>query len=293
VEWDLNSRYILLEHAIKDTHEYLRLDRQRAASAINISRLFSLNITEAHFAGNNSNIVYTKTDNVLRSVDISANSASAVLISGIEQFSVYDNDTIAFVASRNSTEGDDATKQRIAGIYVNGRETIARTYPPNMALSVAYAEYTRHAYLAITTDNGVVSILRDPTATTKDNVQVAKVDLGKPVSWLKFSTNGRMLAIGNGSSAATYDLELDKITAFTVSGPELTAPLQWLDDYYLWTDAGGSLRIFEYDNTNGREITTVEPGLIASVSQDGAFLYSFAKDSAGQFGLQSSQLIKN
>lgn len=293
VEWDLSSRYILLEHTVKDTHEYLRLDRQRAASAVNISRLFSLNITEAHFAGSNPNIMYAKTDNVLRSLDMGANSASAVLISGIEQFTVYGNDTIAFVASRNATEGDDATKQRIAGIYQNGKETIARSYPPSVAVNVAYSEYTRHAYLAITTGDGTVSILRDPMLTSPNNAQVATVDLGKPVAWLKFSSNGRMLAVGNGSSVATYDLELDKTTSFTVSGPELTGPLQWLDDYYLWTDAGGSLRIFEYDNINGREITTVAPGLTAGLSQDGAYLFSFAKKSSGDYALQSSQLIKS
>jgi hypothetical protein len=293
VEWDLSSRYILLEHTVKDTHEYLRLDRQHAASAVNVSRLFSLNITEAHFAGSNPNILYAKTDNVLRSVDIGANSASAVLISGIEQFTVYGNDTVAFVASRNATEGNDATKQRIAGIYINGKETIARTYPPTTEVKVVYSEYTRHAYLAITASDNKVTILRDPTATTKDNAQVAVVDLGKRVDWLKFSSNGRMLVLGNGSNVATYDLELDKTSTFTVSGAELTAPLQWLDDYYLWTDAGGSLRIFEYDNTNGRDITTVEPGLTAGLSQDGAYMYSFAKNGSGQFGLQSSQLIKN
>lgn len=293
VEWDLSSRYMLLEHTVKDTHEYLRLDRQHASEAVNVSRLFSLNITEAHFAGSNPNILYAKTDNVLRSVDIGANSASAVLISGIEQFTVYGNDTIAFVATRNTTEGNDATKQRIAGIYVNGKETVARTYAAGVAVSVAYSEYTRHAYLAITAGDGKVTILRDPTAVTKENTQVATIDLGKPITWLKFSSNGRMLALGNGSNVATYDLELDKTTAFTVSGAELTAPLQWLDDYYLWTDAGGSLRIFEYDNTNGRDITTVQAGLTASLSQDGAYLYSFAKNGAGQFGLQSSQLIKN
>lgn len=293
VEWDLSSRYILLEHTVKDTHEYLRLDRQHAAEAKNISRLFSLNITEAHFAGSNSNILYAKTDNVLRSVDIGANSASAVLIAGVEQFMVYGNDTVAFVATRNATEGDDATKQRIAGIYVNGKETIARTYPASATVHVAYSEYTRHAYLAITAGDSKMTILRDPTVTTKDNLQVAAIDLGKPVAWLKFSSNGRMLVLGNGSTVATYDLELDKTTSFTVSGAELTAPLQWLDDYYLWTDAGGGLRIFEYDNTNGREITTVELGLTAGLSQDGAYLYSFAKNGAGQFGLQSSQLSKN
>lgn len=293
VEWDSSSRYLLLEHTINDTREYLRLDRQHAGAADNISRLFSLNITEAHFAGSDPNILYAKTDSVLRSLNISANSASAVLIAGMEQFTVYGNDIIAFVAARDRTEGDDSTKQQIAGIYVNGKETIARTYPTATVVSVAYSEYTRHAYLAITTGDGKATVLRDPTLTTQDNALVATIDLGQAIGWLKFSSNGRILVVGNGSNVATYDLELDKTTAWKVSGPALTAPLQWLDDYYLWTDAGGSLRIFEYDSTNGGDITTDTPGLTATLSQDGAYVFSFAKNASGGFELQSSQLVKN
>jgi hypothetical protein len=289
-EWDLNSRYLLVEHSNKDAREILRLDRQRAASAVNVSRLFSLNIAEAHFAGGNANVLYAKTDAVLRSLDIGANTASAALIAGIEQFMVYGSDTIAFVASRDGTTA--GTKQRVAGLYVQGKETIARTFAADAKVTIAYSEYTRHAYLAVHSGDGRIVILRDPTATTKDNAEVAAFSVPKEAQWLKFSSSGRMIVAGNGNDVANYDLELDTLTAWKVSGPALTQPLSWLDDYYLWTDAGANLRVFEFDNNNDHYITPVIEGPMASLSQDGSYLYSFIKDANGAFSLQGSQLIK-
>ncbi len=285
-EWDLGSRYLLVEHTNKDVHELLRLDREHPANAINVSRTFSLNIAEAHFAGSNANVLYAKTDNVLRSLDIGASSASAALITGVEQFVVYGNDTVAFVANRDGA-------QRVVGIFTKGKESIARTYNLNTPATIAYAEYAHHAYLAITNGDMVARIYRDPTASTKDNAQVAEITLSKAVAWLKFSGSGRMLAAGNGNDVATYDLELDTTTAWAISGAAVTHPLQWLDDYYLWSDAGSSLRIFEFDSNNDRDITAVEPGFIAGLSQDGAYLFSFAKAANGGFQLQSSQIVKN
>lgn len=286
-EWDLGSRYLLVEHENKDVREFLRIDREHPASAVNMSRVFSMPITDAHFAGSNANLLFVRTGDVVRSIDIGSNSASAALILGVEQFTVYGNDTIAFVASRDTS----GTKQRVVGIYTKGKETIARTYNAETTVLIAYAEYTHHAYLAITTGDKVAKILRDPTATTKDNAEVGELTLDTPISWLTFSGNGRMLAAGNGNNVASYDLELDKLAAWMVSGPAITGPLHWLDDYYLWSDAGGSLRTFEFDSNNDRDITTVASGMAASLSHDGAYVYSFAKTANG-YQLQSSQIIK-
>ena len=291
-EWDLGSRYVLIEHDINGAREVIRLDRQKSSAAINVSRLFSLNIAEAHFAGSNANVLYAKTDTVLRSLDIGANSASAVLVNGVDSFSVYGNDVVSFVGTRNTTEGNDATKQRIVGLYERGKETIVRTYASDATVRAAYSEYTHHGYLAVDAGGGTVTIVRDPTANAKDTSEVANIKVGESVDWLKFSSNGRMLAAGKGNAISNYDLDLDKLTAWTMSGAPLTHPLQWLDEYYLWSSAGGTLRMFEFDSNNDRDITSIIEGSTVSLSQDGAYLYSFAKNSAGQYVLQSSQIVK-
>lgn len=290
-EWDLGSRYLLVEHINKDVHEILRVDRERGAATVNATKLFSLNIADAHFAGSNANVLYVKTDSVVRSLDIGSNSASAALISGVEQFTMYGNGTIAFVALRDV--GGSASKQRVVGVYTNSKETIARTYSADAQVLIAYTEYTHHAYLAITTGDGVAKILRDPTATNGEAAEVGQLKIAKPLLWLKFSGNGRILAANNGNDIATYDLDLDTTASWALSGAAVTRPLQWLDDYYLWTDAGGTLRIFEYDGNNDHPIAAVTEGVTAGLSADGAYLFSIAQPKDAKTALQSSQLIKN
>ncbi len=290
-EWDLNSRYILVEHVNGETHELLRLDRENAANTVNISRTFSLNISEVHFAGSNANKLYAKTDSVLRSLDISSNSASAVLVSGLESFVVYDDDIVAFVALHN-VDDSGATQQKVVGIYSNSKETDVKIYPSDTALKLAYTEYSHHAYLAINSGGTGTTILRDPTATNQESSEIAVLNMpNSPVGWMNFNSAGRILAVGNGNEVATYDLELDSSAAWTISGAQITKPLRWLDDYYFWTDAGGMLKIFEYDGNNERDITSVIEVNSANLSTDGKFLYSIGSSSSGGAQLQSSRLI--
>lgn len=285
-EWDAGSRYVLVEHTVKDVHETLRIDRERAANTVNVSRLFGLNVVASHFAGTNPNLLYAKTDTVLRSLDISTSGASAALVTGVGQFMVYENGVVAFTASREAS----GASEQVAGLYTQGKEVIARHFAADAHIQVAYAEYARHSYLAIDSGDGTVHIVRDPTTASNGSPEVTTINLGKPVAWLNFNDLGRILALGNGNTVATYDLDLDKFSTWTIPGADTTQPLQWLDDYYLWADNGNMLRIFEYDNTNSRDITSVSSGLTVSLSTDGTRLFSFERGPTGAIELQGSQL---
>lgn len=288
IEWDTGSRYVVIEHTLDGMQEFLRFDRSHPAETVNISRLFRLNVTKAHFAGNNPNVLYAKTDDVLRRLDIGQSSASAALITGLRQFSVHGGDTVAFTALRETTPG---VTQQYIGVYLRDKEVIARTLPADLPLQIAYNEYAHHGYLAFTTGDSLVEVLRDPS-TIKDAPVVAQFDLGKPVAWLGFNANGRMLAAGNQNNFTVYDLELDKISINTFEGAPVTRPLNWLDDYYVWSDAGDRLRIAEFDGANGREIAAVHSGLSLCLSPNGKRLFSFVKDRQGEtVRMQVSKLI--
>ena len=122
----------------------------------------------------------------------------------------------------------------------------------------------------------------------------AQLDLGRQISYLTFSSNGRMLLAQNGKYMATYDIETAKSATKTVEASTDAVPqLKWLDDFYLWTDAGGSLRIFEYDGTNEHEITTATSGYDVMLSSNGEQLMSVEKNKSGKFELQASKLVND
>jgi hypothetical protein len=291
VEWDLKSQFALVKHQNGDVREFLRIDRSKPDEAINMTRIFGLNIMEAHFSGNNANVVFANTDGILRRLDIGSKSASGALVNDLKQFIVYGEESIAFTSTPAPTTG---SRQQIIGVHRGDKLTTVRSLPLDKQVVFAYSEYDDHEYLAVaTTDSSKVEVIRDPrTDGANDPSAVfAQFDLGKSAKWLSFSNNGRMLVAQNNNTFATYDLEEAKSYQFALDfGAEITSKLSWFDDFYLWSNVGGKLRIIEFDGKNDREITSVQPNFGVTLSSNGKRLFSVGKPAGNQFTLQSSKM---
>lgn len=295
LEWDLQSKYVLVEHENGDTVEFARIDRSKPADSVNLTKLFGLDIKDAHFSGNNANIIYAKTSDVLRRLDVGAASASAALVDNLRTFVVYGGDTIAYTNMKQVNTGDDTTAKQQVGIYRGGKIIPVRDVAADAQVRLAYNEYDNHSYLAINSGtDSKTDIIRDATATGSSQAAsvYAQLDLDRAVTWLSFSSSGRMLLAQNGKHMATYDLETAKSATKTVeAGTDDVAQLRWLDDFYLWTDAGSKLRIFEFDGTNEHELTAITPGFDVMLSSNGERLLSIKKNDAGKFDLRASKLV--
>lgn len=294
VEWDSQSRYVLVQHVNGATREFIRIDRSRPGETVNINQLFRLNVGEVHFAGSNSNVVYAKTEDVLRRLDLNAGSASAALVTGLQQFSVYSEQTLAFVAEREVVAGNPATKQQIVGILERDKEQVMQTLPLGRPLKVAMTEYFRNIYVALSTGEGKVLVLRDPSTGVQDTAVFASFNLKEEPRKLTFAANGRMVLAAGDSGFSTYDLELNKASDVSPNvGAAISRPLGWLDDFYLWTDAGDKLHILEFDGNNQQYIAPVAAGLGVTLSHNSKVLFSVNKDpSANTFVLQASRIVK-
>lgn len=295
IEWDLQSKYVLIQHNNGGMVEFVRADRSKPDSAINLTRAFDLNILEAHFSGNNPSIIFAKTDDALRRLDTGSTTASGALVTGMRDFAVYGEDTIAFTAIEEKKTGDSASQHQLVGIYRGGKITPVRELPADQQIKLAYNEYDDHDYLAISAaNNPIVDVIRDATATgtSKEATVYIRLDLGTSVDSLTFSNNGRMIMAQHGNKIATYDIETAKTYVKTLGfGSEKTSQFRWLDDYYLWTDDEGALRIFEFDGTNDHEIAKVIPGYDVMLSSNGKQLLSIGKNGAtNKLLLQASKL---
>lgn len=291
VEWDLSARYFIVEHQLGDTREYIRVDRTKPAEAINISKQFGFAISEAHFSGNNPNQVFVNNDSVLRRLDLGSTVASAALITNVRQFVVYGGGTIAFAHEFDTEEG---VRQQRIGIWKDDKTMIVRTVPVQQQTVIAYSEYDEHNYLAIgSTDSSRVEVLRDPGQNNikGTNTIFTTLEVGEPLTFLQFNNNGRLLIAQHDSRFAAYDFEESRAyqTTLTIEA-EIKRPLRWLDDFYLWTDAGDKLHILEFDGQNVREIVGVGSGFSVMLSENGKRLFSVGKDASGTLYLQSSRL---
>jgi WD40 repeat protein len=144
-------------------------------------------------------------------------------------------------------------------------------------------------------DGMTVDVIRDAatSASSKDAAVFAKLNVGAKVNSLSFSSNGRMIVAQHGNKLATYDIETAKAYIKTLGfGSDQTAQFKWLDDYYLWSDDDGTLRLFEFDGTNEHDITSVATGYDVMLSINGKQLLSIGKDGvAHDLQLQASKLI--
>lgn len=284
-EWDFGGRYMLIKHQLGETVEYIKVDRTDLNQATNITRMFNLPFVDMHFSGTSGNVFYTLSGTDIREADLVAKTITQPLVTDVNQFELYKSNIISYVASRE--------EKRIVGVYINDKETIVRTYDANTPLYVDISSYFDNEYLAIGS-NKQVEIIKDPleNADTAGR-SFATYATESPVAWLEFASSGRFVVAGNGGMYSTYDIETDEIFAAQFEGiREISRPLGWLDDYYLYSDTTSSLKISEFDGTNRHDIVAVAPGFSATLSDDGEYLYSIGKTGAG-YTFQSSKMVNN
>lgn len=284
-EWDFGSRFLLVLHRNGDISEYIRVDRTNdTGAAQNISKEFNLPFADMHFSGTSGNVLYALTSKDLRKIDVSAGSVSQPLLGGVEQYRLYRESDIAFVATR--------ADKRIAGVFIDDKETIVRTVPVDQPMLADVSRYYSHYYFAVTTPTGV-DIVKDPTQTNQAGALThAQLKItGHEKSWLDFASSGRFILAGTTSAYSVYDLETEE--SYTVQAAVTTVPTvapRWLDDFSIVSTVTGNARIFDYDGLNAHDIVVANPNLPAFLSDDGTFLYSFVEN-GGVMTLQSSRLI--
>jgi hypothetical protein len=288
IEWGLDGRYLLVRHTTKGVNEVIRVDRENPDESINLTEMYG-RIGDVHFAGSNAGQVFGIVGSNLLRMNVTRE-ASERVAARVTAFDVYKNDILSYV----STTADEKLVE--VSVYKNGVATSVATYPAGSKPKIAINNYYDHDYLAVALGDEV-RLFRDPTNTTTTLLRTFReFSVDQPgVEWMYFSNNGRMLVMQHQASFETYDLELDDHYSHEFeSERKVTKRFRWLDDYYLWADLGGTLRIIEFDGTNEHVIASVASGFGATLSSDGSALFSIGRNSSNnRFELQRSDLEVN
>ncbi len=281
-EWDFGSRFLLLKSTVGDQTSYLRLDRTTEnGDPINITKEFNLPFSHMHFSGTSGRLYYTLTGQDLRKVDLGAKSVTQPLVTDVVRYVLFKESDIAFVTKSQSGVN--------AGVYINDKATIVRSYADDPSVMVDISEYYAHHYLAIVLKNKL-TIIKDPIVSAKSSTDFANITLPYEATWLDFANNGRFVSAGAGYALTTYDIETtEQSLVNNASNSPATKPV-WVDDFYFADNQNGSARIYEYDGLNEHSITKAEPTLPVFFSDNGKFLYSFIRQN-DKTVLQSSRLV--
>lgn len=296
VEWDKDSRYILVKHVIEGVErpEWLIVDTRSVEQSKNITKLFNIDATELKFSGNSSQQLYALSAGDVRKVDVNAGTISRPLASNVTEFALYRASGVTFV-----TAADTATKLRSVGYALDGdaEPRVLRQFPDDgQVLHVALDEYFNDTYVAIA-HGGMVTIARGgapKTAADLDKMTaVSSMKLTSSVARLSIKTDGRFVVAEQADAFAVYDLEIGRETVTPLKGATSTtsAPLQWLDGYMPWSDRDGTLRLHEFDGANQHDIMPVVSGQAVVLSRNGTYLYTIGKSSDASYHVQRVRLI--
>ncbi len=297
-KWDPTSRTILVRHTYNDTQsEWIVVDSQNAANTKNISTLLGVNVSMVVFSHSTTTVYVVGDGGVVRKADLAAATLSGPLLSNVADLSLYDQSTLVYVTALDST-----TKQRTVGYLEDGttKSHTLRTYTDDgtLPLRVQIGKFFSDTYVAIAYNAALDVLVGDlPHDDTKDASAtihtVGTIKLAGGVQFLSIKNNDRFVVAQAGSTYTVYDHELHKTTTTTLKGAIApTKEIGWIDDYMPYDDAGGTLRLYEFDGANQQDIMPVTPGFSAALSPSGKYLYGIVKASTGSdFHLERVRLL--
>ena len=281
--WDKNSRFVVVKHSYvidgqTEQTQWLRLDREKPNDLVDISSVVGLVIHDVELIGTNGDSLYILQDTGdVRRVSLGGSTISHPLISGVEEFLVYGDDTIAFVASNAST--------RLAGIWRESwkQSQTIRTLTADeqeKSIHISVSEYFGKDTVAVSVGDTATmyrGTLPGSEAALEAFLQTGKkMSLGRSATSLSISDNGRFVLMRDETGFISYDLERASLSAEIALRGD--TDLKWLDDFHAWhVDENGQLLMQEFDGANPHKLLPALSGYDATLSSDGKYVYAFSK----------------
>ena len=292
VEWDKDGRYILLTHTYGDKVEWLIVDRQENKLVSNVTRTMDITMSGARFADTSGTLLYALVDNTVRKIDISAETVSSPLVSGVSEFHLHDTNVISYVGIPNQSTG-----HREVGVVKDGKKSVAvttSTTPLTTPLHVVAGRYFGKDYF-IVSDGKKVTVWNGTFPQSSSDAQALQkmttFTFQDDITSLQLSPEDRFIMVQHGADFMSYDLERKTLSHVAqMAGTSEPRALQWLDEYYVWSDRSDALTIREFDGTNEHTINTVAAGFDVTLSENGKYLYSIGKTTSG-YQLQRVRMI--
>lgn len=292
VSWSLNGEALLVQHSYDDDKvEWLAVDRDDATQTFNISARLGVAATKIEFAGRDGRTAFALSDGTVRRLNLNDETISRPLVANAVDFTVYDPDTVLY-----ATAADPATKQRSVG-YVRENMKAAQqlgTYADDgQPIHVGMSEYFGKRYVA--SSHGASVHVTSGDLPRQDNrgsqKTIATFKAPAPIERLSMSTNGRFVIAEAVGTFTVHDLELAKTDTTVLKHTSGSArPLKWADSFMPWYDAGGVLRVYEFDGGNQHDIAKVAEGFDIAFSPNDKYLYSVGRNGEG-FTLQRVRMI--
>lgn len=269
--WDESGRYVLLWKAVGSSKQLIMLDTEDPSRTVNVTREFSLPISNARFSGRSGNVLYVVSDGAIRKLNIGEGTASRVLVAHVTYFDLYDAQTLVYVAQT------EALSSRTVGVYREGDKaptTLQEIKDKDAPVSIAAASYYGTTYTVIAEGKNA-RIYKGQFDRGMSGLELlTSMTLQGTIQKVEFNDASSHVVVRTTEGFASYNIDR-KLTNYAKVAK--SQDMFWIDSMHLGLVQDGTLSMMDVDGTNRIALGKAAPFQAVTLSRNGTYLYSFGE----------------
>lgn len=288
IDWAQDNKTVLLTHTSGSVSELIMLDVTKPTEAINLSKIFELDMTDLSFIDDSKDKLYAVVSSSLRRIDVKAKTVTGALIDNIAQYSSDDG----YVAAVHGEKGEEKVSLLDGDKLMRFSDLEGEV--SNYIVAINHFDGDRHLALSDIAGD-LTSVYRDPIRIIEhpdEKTEIARLKLDD-LKYLSFSPNGQFVMVQSGESFRLFDFDTESKRAFNMRLEVVkTTEANWIDDFHLsLIDTKSGAYFIDYDGLNPHMINAVDAKLGVFYDEKIEGMYFFSTDKTGADILDFSSLL--
>lgn len=261
VKWSANGDHVITKVSYEGVVEWISVNLRDLKNSLNLTRTFGMDFSQVEMADGSAGKIFVLENQHLRRINTGDQEISRVLLEDIASFMNEGGNIIYSTVKKEGVEGDSALRK--IGVYRDGEKgsTTLTSVPGESKIRVAIANYYGEVYLGYTVDDQFYICYGNLPTYNENEADFSglKELLGgeklamKPES-LSVSPGDGYFVAKNGKYFAVVGFETTELYQYEA----LSSTLKWLDDDMFYTTQDEGLTVWDFDNTNRRELVRLE-----------------------------------
>ncbi len=291
-EWAGDNAHGVLQHTYGDKKEFIVVDRNDAAKAVNINTTLGISPAKLTLKDKKYDSYYVYDGSNLQTASLKTPGAQPYL-EHVLNYQPYGDDTVLYATDSKVPPGKTQIRLRSGD-----KTSVIRTFPAGTTYLLDLTKYSGDMYVvAGASSENKVYIYKDPSGQLSANPNHALVPsqilhVNAP-NYVSFSDSAQFIVAENGTEYGVYDIENELayhyVSPFALDPPQAHA--SWMDGNRLTYVSGGKLVIFDYDNTNQHVLAGAGSQYLPAFGPDYKFVYTMTPQPSGQFDLDQTALL--
>ncbi len=281
VAWASDNKTILIRHSYGESVEWISADTTNIEAAKNLTSLLGVAATQAVFSPSDSNtLLLLTTTNEIRKASLDQKTLSGPLVQQVANFTMYDDNTIVYTTTPDT---NGLRKAAYLTIGASSSRIVAQYTSAATPLRFVMNKYDGTAYLAVQHGSNVLVYSGDISASDAVNpaafTQVSQFTLNGDIRYIGFSTDKhRFIYAQTDTQLGVYDVDLGQVSNHSFATP-VAGPINWVDKTHFTVQESNTLRLYDYDATNGQALFAgTSAGSTAVLTGDSKYIYAFTSD---------------